>query len=557
MGEIVDQHPSSSSNSQSDKMDGGKEVKKFDVPDNIVHVSPRMTIPPRESTFHQTAFNAYPLNASSQLLGPQHEVIYMPLSPFDCSSALPPVSQQVTDPSSTVMHDFGHPIFHGFIFPHSTNGVNEESSDIQVLQNTQNSINQCSSHIPEEQLHPQMFDDIEQNAQIKLQLLLLQQLISLQLSQQASISKNTFDNTTSSTASLQQPLPNQPQLEPTEAVTEFEIPSGNPSSNKSNMSTFLVPVEAELVDDCGLSLRITPRDEDNNSVQGSPVTMPCPNEPFVLYPYTVQCKNTVENMSSESVFNELGLVGQTAQTLTMNDIRNCIRRGSLDVDLDQNRDIVDCMKGQTKSGFVLLSIRHEKIAPHNGHTLVRTESTPLDIHSPQQFSPDCPVNSKTLEVQKKPLKKRPRHSKSETELRKRAVRSSSKSLMKAFDDDNVFDTSFGLTEEDVRVLAMKSRFRVTRFADKRQYWIAPSEAGCFTVHDLWTTKLPDYVLKRMEQMKTLKADFFDSSNLSYSFEQVLDAHCVACAQRPPKACDCAGDVRLYTSKSLPSNLQIS
>uniref|UniRef100_A0A3Q0KLE8 JmjC domain-containing protein n=1 Tax=Schistosoma mansoni TaxID=6183 RepID=A0A3Q0KLE8_SCHMA len=481
----------------------------------------------------QPAFNAYPLESSPNLLIPTNDVIYMPLNPTNVPLSL----QRACASNETIGDDtqsYGHPICHGFIFPNSEVGSNDPELNQINIPSMKNHINDVSYNIPS-----QSSSNVDTNAQKHLQLLLLQKLIELQLAEHYNSLKDTLISTEDSNNESQNP-----KLLPCFVKNSDFDASSNPvsivSNENSDMSTFLVPVKAKFEGESGLSLHITPRDDISQSTQGSPVTVACPSQPIVLYPFSVQQDNSTEDTSPASqAVPDASSGGPTAQTFTMKDIDHCIRRGSLDFTAEPSNDIVESIRGRTRPGFVLLSVRHEKINAEN-------KISPTSEKHFQESNPSISTSAsletkktKSITISKKLPRKRLKHMKSDAELRKRSLRGSSKSLPRRSENAEMSPSPVELTEDDLKALSPQSRFRVTRFADKKQAWIAPAKAG-FTVHDLWTTKLPEYVLRCAEHLKisgsglNLQQEKF--GEIPYSLDDIINGHCLACEKSPPQPC---------------------
>ncbi|CAH8502084.1 unnamed protein product [Schistosoma mattheei] len=477
----------------------------------------------------QPAFNAYPLESSPNLLIPTNDVIYMPLNPTNVPLSL----QRACASSETVGGDtqsYSHPICHGFIFPNSEVSSNDAELNQINIPSMQNHINDVPYS-----MQSQSSSNVDTNAQKHLQLLLLQKLIELQLAEHYNSIKDTLILTKDSNNESQNP-----KLLPCFVKNSDFDASSNPVSTVNNensdMSTFLVPVKAKFEGESGLSLHITPNDEISNPTQGSPVTVAYSSQPIVLYPFSVQQDNSTEDtFPASQAVPDASPGGPTAQTFTMKDIDHCIRRGSLDFPSEPSNDIVESIRGRTRPGFVLLSVRHEKINAENKISPT-SEKHFQGSHPPISTSASLETKkSKSVTMSKKLPRKRLKHMKSDAELKKRPLRGSSKSLLKRSENAEMSPTPVELTEDDLKALSPQSRFRVTRFADKKQAWIAPAKAG-FTVHDLWTTKLPEYVLRCAEHLKLsgsgLNSQQENLTEIPYSLDDIINGHCLACEKSP-------------------------
>nr|CAH8840863.1 unnamed protein product [Trichobilharzia regenti] len=475
----------------------------------------------------QTSFNAYPLECSQNLINPTNEVIYMPLNPTNVPLSLQPASIS-GETQNELPQSYSHPICHGFIFPNSLDALN----NVDVVQTNVQNVQQrptSSSYNIKNPLQSLQFGDMDFNAQRHFYLLLLQELIGLQLSEHHNTVKSTIPLQSQSNiqSQNQEPLPCNVQ---NFGLNEHPNQNWAVNSEHSDMSTFLVPVEAKFEGESGLSLHITPRDDSSNTSQKGSVTVECPGQPIVLYPYTVQHDGTQEETSpvSQSI-TDSNASGPTAQALTIKDIHQCVRRGSLEFPPEPGNVIVENMRGHTRPGFVLLSVRHEKINSEN-----KTSPT-ADCGCEEAVSPSLPPVNPEVKL-KRSSKKRFKHTKGEADLKRRSVGRLSKSVLKNMRDENISQRTVELTEEDLKALSSQSRFRVTRFADKKQAWIAPANAGCSVVHDLWTTKLPEYVLKCAKHLKHPGPDFLvqkcEYNEVFKSMRCVLDGRCEACQKLP-------------------------
>nr|CAH8840848.1 unnamed protein product [Trichobilharzia regenti] len=481
-------------------------------------------------TSYHASFNAYPLECSSNLLNPTNEVIYMPLNPTNVPLSLQPASVS-SETQNELPQSYSRPICHGFIFPNS-DGINDNFGHASIPDVQDNSENVF--HSVQNQVLGQNLSDLDYNAQRHLQLLLLQKLIELQLAQYYNTLKSTIPLQSQSNIQSrnQEPLPCNVQ---NFGLNERPNQNWAVNSEQSDMSTFLVPVEAKFEGESGLSLHITPRDDSSNTSQKGSVTVECPGQPIVLYPYTVQHDGTQEETSPVSQSNtDSNASGPTAQALTIKDIHQCVRRGSFEFTPESSNDIVESIRGRTRPGFVLLSVRHEKI---KAGISPNSESGLKKIHSsPNLGTANSETKTGSFSVMKK-SRKRMKYAKSETELKRRSMRHSPKSFLESRESNGAAQSPVELTEDELKALSSQSRFRVTRFADKKQAWIAPSKASCLSVHDLWTTKLPEYVLKCAEHLKNSGSEGFiqeeKNNNLPYSLEAIINGRCIACQNQPP------------------------
>ncbi|CAH8840491.1 unnamed protein product [Trichobilharzia szidati] len=485
-------------------------------------------------TSYHASFNAYPLECSSNLLNPTNEVIYMPLNPTNV-----PLSLQPASVSSETQHElpqsYSRPICHGFIFPNSLDGINDDSLGHASIPDVQDN-SENVFHSIQNQVLGQNLSDLDYNAQRQLQLLLLQKLIELQLAQYYDTLKSTIPLQSQSNiqSQNQEPLPCNVQ---NFGLNEHPNQNWAVNSEHSDMSTFLVPVEAKFEGESGLSLHITPRDDSSNTSQKGSVTVECPGQPIVLYPYTVQHDGPQEETSpvSQSI-NDSYASGPTAQALTIKDIHQCIRKGSFEFTPESSNDIVESIRGRTRPGFVLLSVRHEKIKARNLISPSSESGLKKIRSSPNLGTANSETKTGSFGAMKK-SRKRMKYAKSETELKRRSMRLSPKSLLESAESNGAAQSPVELTEDELKALSSQSRFRVTRFADKKQAWIAPSKASCLAVHDLWTTKLPEYVLKCAEHLKNPGSEGFiqeeKNNTIPYSLEAIINGRCIACQNQSP------------------------
>ncbi|KAA0191282.1 hypothetical protein FBUS_01116 [Fasciolopsis buskii] len=462
-----------------------------------------------------TSFNAYPLEYSTNFLKPDNEVLFIPITPTDLPLTLPESSSCVQQSQTMNPQIHRQPLCHGFFFPqsssHTSIGYPVQKTEASGTHGGVSTSSSCTNPVNE---HPNFGAD----ATGQLQLLLLQQLIHLQLEKQRlnGDEKETQPNVFYPPYSL--PLEVPPAYPPTTMGTSL------PSSiqNHSDLCTYIMPVEAQIHEDKGLSLHITPRAENfgSDSLTHNPsVTMECPSEQLVLYPYTPQ-RNTAECFSDneESAFENNSM--PPAQTFTMDDLHQFIRRGSIEKRSEANDEIVNSMKSCAKSGFVLLSVRHERINQDERQPYIsKPTPTPVVTQPTNDVQAVSHVDAKGNYTENRSSrrlgKKKIKNQKSDPEHRRRPSRKYPRTPLKTMQETEV-QTSGGvdLAEDESKTTASVSRFRVTRFADKHQAWLAPSHSGCFVVHDLWTTKLPDYVIKSMEQIETHK----------FSLKDITEAH---------------------------------
>ncbi|TPP59515.1 hypothetical protein FGIG_05173 [Fasciola gigantica] len=487
-----------------------------------------------------TSFNAYPLEYSSSFLKPDNQVLFIPLTPTDLPLTLPESTSDILQSQTMNPQIHRQPLCHGFFFPQTINQttvgypvrkVEDTNAPSELSAACANAVNE----------HP----DFGPDETVQLQQLLLQQLIHLQLEKQ----RINGDKKESQPNFMYQPY-----SLPLEVPPAYPPPVGmsHPAGleNHSDLCTYIMPVEAQIHEDKGIELHITPRAESfgSDSLERNPsVTMECPSEQLVLYPYTSH-RNAAECFSSdneESVFENNTV--PPAQTFTMDDLHQFIRRGSLDRTNETNNDLVSSMKGCTKSGFVLLSIRHERINqderqsfPSNAiSSSVDTQPT-SSIQAPSHA--DAKGNYTENRSSKRLGKKRLKSQRSDPEHRRRATRKLLRTPLKLVQENGIqTNATLDPTEEESKTTASVSRFRVTRFADKHQAWLAPAHSGCFVVHDLWTTKLPEYVIKSMEQVESYKSSTNDTLK-AYGTPPLTI--CAVCQSNQPKACDCGGDVRI-------------
>lgn len=465
------------------------------------------------SSSQPTTFSAYPLDSSPNLLDSQNDVIYMPINPTDFSLSL--------NSDKTTEKSYSQPICHGFIFPHSPENAHNKEFGLPTLPVKQLQNQSCSNS----NLQSQILNKIEPNSQRELQLFLLQQLITLQLSQQYSLNKNLINIPQSNVLSQIYDLSNQLKV-PQEMDLHTSPELVKEDYDQKDRSTFIVPVQAKFNKDSSLSLYVSPRDNCNNDIHSGSEIMQCSDQGLVLYPSAMQSRNNTEDLSltDDVLQNKVALTN--AQTFSFNDIHQCIKRGSIDLSCDQNLDFVNSIRGSFKPGFVLLSVRHEKI----NNDLKATQTSAMES---QQIEDN--KTGTNLEGQKRVFKKRLRCFKNDIDQKRRSLRRSSKVLLKVLENESILQNSFGLTEDDIKSLASQSRFRVTRFADKKQTWLAPSAAGCFFIHDLWTTKLPEYVVKCVEENKNCVNSLLNKivyiNESSYIAENVTKSYCVACENR--------------------------
>ncbi|KAF6778948.1 hypothetical protein AHF37_01410 [Paragonimus kellicotti] len=483
---------------------------------------------------NSTSFCAYPIEYSSELLNNENGVLFMPLTPTDLPLSVASTFCQQNDSRPTASAMNIQPTCHGFIFPYSeseqgTSSAMQSSCQNQAVASENESLLKSALSPP---FQPQFPSNINSDAETQLQMFLLQQLIALQLASITGLENANFEQTQVQPLSYHAPINS----------SSTNLPSAlrnNPIS--SERYTFLVPVEATLKDSCGLSLHITPRTEFNvttGPLSETGMKMECASDQLVLHPYSPTQVFTNENSELDTVKTKFNF--NTPQTMTMNDIKSCIRRGSLDIPGEHNNYIVNKIKGQTKPGFVLLSVQREKITPAGKtvhHIITRSNVTNMSP-STNVLEDKEKISVNPTSFTKKVNKRRQRLLRSESDPQRRSVKKATRFPLKQIQEKDTDCSTTLNTETSVSA----SRFRVSRFADKKQAWIAPSKSGCFIVHDLWTKNLPTYVLSRVDQLSSNSlSDTCFAAKLDGEIERsnsVLSAQCKACQLSKPYSCEC-------------------
>ncbi|KAF5403494.1 hypothetical protein PHET_02810 [Paragonimus heterotremus] len=474
---------------------------------------------------NSTSFCAYPIEYSSEFFNNENGVLFMPLTPTDLPLSVASTFGNPNDSRLATSAMNIQPTCHGFIFPYSENEQGTSSAMQSPCQNqavTSGNDSLLKSAFPPS-FQNQFPSTINPDAETQLQMFLLQQLIALQLATITGLKNAKFDET-----QVQPPSNHAPVVLPS---TNLPSPFCNELTS-SERYTFLVPVEATLKDSCGLSLHITPRTEFSPTagpLSESGMKMECASDQLVLHPYSPTQTFTNENAEPDTVNTKFNF--NAPQTMTMNDIKSCIRRGSLDIQGEHNNYIVNKIKDQTKPGFVLLSVQREKITP-SGKTVdhILTRSTVTNMSSPStNFLEDKEkISINPTSFTKKFNKRRQRLLRSESDPHRRSVKKATRFPLKQIQEKDTDCCTTSNTETSVSA----SRFRVSRFADKKQAWIAPSKSGCFIVHDLWTKNLPDYVLSRVDQLSSNSLpDTCFAAKLDVEIERsksVLSAQCKVC-----------------------------
>ncbi|KAF8563906.1 hypothetical protein P879_11753 [Paragonimus westermani] len=481
-------------------------------------------IPRFQADGNSTSFCAYPIEYSSELLNNENGVLFMPLTPTDLPLS---VASTIGQPSNSKLTESAlniQPTCHGFIFPYSeseqgTSSALRSSCQSQVVP----SENECLlKNAFQSTFQNQFPSNISSDAETQLQMILLQQLIALQLASVTGLKNTNFEET---------------QMQPLSYHAPIDLSSNNPPSTlysnliPSERYTYLVPVEATLKDSCGLSLHITPRTEFSPTagpLSETGMKMECASDQLVLHPYSPT--QVFTNEDAEPDANNPKFNFTAPQTMTMNDIESCIRRGSLDIQREHNSDIVNKIKDQAKPGFVLLSVQREKITPV-GKTVdhINTRSSVGNMSSPStNVLGDKEKLSVNSTFTKKANKRRQRLLRSESDPQRRSMKKAARFPLKQIQEKDIQCSTTLTNETSVSV----SRFRVSRFADKKQAWIAPSKSGCFIVHDLWTKNLPGYVLSRVDQLSSnTLSDTCFATKLDGEIERnksILSAQCSVC-----------------------------
>ncbi|KAA3670244.1 uncharacterized protein DEA37_0006740, partial [Paragonimus westermani] len=279
----------------------------------------------------------------------------MPLTPTDLPLSLASTTGQPGNSNLTETALSIQPTCHGFIFPYSENEQGT-SSALQSSCQSQGvpSENECLLKNAFQSTFQHPFpSNISPDAETQLQMILLQQLIALQLAGVTGLKNTNFEETQMHPLSYHVPI----DLSPTNPPSTFRN-----NFMPSERYTYLVPVEATLKDSCGLSLHITPRTEFSPTaghLSETGMKMECASDQLVLHPYSPT--QVFTNEDAEPNTNNPKFNFTAPQTMTMNDIKSCIRRGSLDIQGEHNSDIVNKIKDRAKPGFVLLSVQREKI----------------------------------------------------------------------------------------------------------------------------------------------------------------------------------------------------
>ncbi|KAF7233202.1 hypothetical protein EG68_10689 [Paragonimus skrjabini miyazakii] len=488
-----------------------------------------------EADGNSTSFCAYPIEYSSELLNNENGVLFMPLTPTDLPLSVASTFGDPNDSRTSASAMNIQPTCHGFIFPYSENEQGTSSAMHSSCQNQAvagENESLLKSAFPPSFQH-QFPSNINSDAETQLQMFLLQQLIALQLASITGLKTTSFKET---------------QMQPPSNHAPVGLPSTNLPSTfcndlmSSERYTFLVPVEATLKDSCGLSLHITPRTEFSPTagpLSETGMKMECASDQLVLHPYSPTQVFTNENAEPYTTNTKFNF--NAPQTMTINDIKSCIRRGSLDIQGEHNNYIVDKIKDQTKPGFVLLSVQREKITPTGktvDHIIKRSSVTNMSSPSTTVMEDREKISVNPSSFTKKVNKRRQRLIRSESDPQKRSMKKATRFPLKQIQEKDTDCSTTLNTETSVSA----SRFRVSRFADKKQAWIAPSKSGCFIVHDLWTKNLPDYVLSRVDQLSSKSlSDTCFAAKLDGEIERsksVLGAQCKVCQLNKPYSCEC-------------------
>ncbi|TGZ68110.1 hypothetical protein CRM22_004446 [Opisthorchis felineus] len=517
-----------------------KDSKKMAVSPPEVQLNNIQLVPEHSETLvgGSTSFDAYPLESSSDFLSNENGVVFMPLTPTDLPLSFQNIQPRMQRSTQLTDQIPQQPICHGFFFPYSSTGnAPERSFDAQAI--IPQACTTASMPIQSDEQHflpTSRTAGLPETSDNELQLLLLQKLIALQLASHLSSANPNVQEIDDSALPYNPPLEVPPTFPPDNI---FGIPL---TQLEQNMSTYLIPVEATLHDNRGLSLHVTPRSDIPDATVSPGLKMECPTDQLVLYPYSTKQTPVSNQDASPDTATFDGQQAAPAQTLTMTDIKNCIRRGSLELPLDNNDEIVNSIKGRKKPGFVLLSIRHEKVASEDKTS---TQATPLKATAGVNFqlpdfrhSSERPSTSSAAQASRRANKRRQRLLRADTDPQRRSVRKTPRLNSKVLDDVQQ------PTEVNVEQAALTtiSRFRVSRFADKKQVWLAPSGTGCFTVHDLWTTKLPDYVVKKIKEIeKGIERDPLDATVIemnNFDSGAVPDTCCTVCQSTQPFGQEC-------------------
>ncbi len=244
------------------------------------------------------------------------------------------------------------------------------------------------------------------------------------------------------------------------------------------MTQYLVPIEANINQDYPHAVQLTPRTKAE-AAGGSfrPFVLPTSSplrrkaSQIHLHPHDSIPENGPYHQCISEIYEE----GPDEAFHNSNDGKHW----ATELGPDQEREILKEMSGQPHPGFILLSVRHEKINNGSNDSTGRQPSTSSYVKKPS-FS-------------------------GQRSFRHR-VRKQTSSAANAPTEGN----GHGAVS-DVRKAALEtrephsphSRFRVTRIADSSSWWIPERVPTTISVHDLKTSTLPEFVNRQAKKAKSI------------------------------------------------------
>lgn len=276
---------------------------------------------------------------------------------------------------------------------------------------------------------------------------------------------------------LVQTLPQNPAFSLSSGQTPTVIQTSRNNTNRGSSATYnenqsaeftqyLVPIEANIKPDYPHDVYLVPRVTDNTSGEAPP--------PFVL-PTANPLRNQAseiylrpsENVSHFNCSQQWGNAISENQPVPTLQNPNIAHHWTAEISPNPGREVFKKMPSRPHPGFILLSVRHEKIN-----------------NAPEVISRNSSTSSS---VRKNSIQRSVRH-----RIHKQSLGN---------EENEVTDKLPNAGDVNDVILEVKeshSRFRVTRIADKRSWWIPDHAKTRISVHDLKTSRIPQFVTQAQQ-----------------------------------------------------------